>query len=122
MQSMGFGRGFPALAVGRHRLNGFQEHRWAAALANSGYPGASLLPQRPNLERPHLERPQVESPQIGWPNPERPYLERPMAPSGAFSPDSIPTFTDTDRLGAGTLAAPVAPMPSPVKPSPGKSR
>jgi hypothetical protein len=41
---LGFGIGFPALAVGNRRLSGFQEPHWQNALNQAGFPRPSRLP------------------------------------------------------------------------------
>jgi hypothetical protein len=41
---LGFGIGFPALAVGNERFNGFQEPSWGGALDRAGFPRPSALP------------------------------------------------------------------------------
>ena len=41
---LGFGVGFPALAVGSERFNGFQEPSWGGALDRAGFPRPSVLP------------------------------------------------------------------------------
>ena len=41
---LGFGVGFPALAVGKERFSGFQEPSWGGALDRAGFPRPSALP------------------------------------------------------------------------------
>ncbi|NBS95948.1 MAG: hypothetical protein EBT08_07345, partial [Betaproteobacteria bacterium] len=41
---LGFGVGFPALAVGGRRFSGFQEPHWQNALNQAGFPKPSRLP------------------------------------------------------------------------------
>ena len=41
---LGFGVGFPALAVGQRRVSGFQEPHWENALNQAGFPKLSRLP------------------------------------------------------------------------------
>ena len=43
-RAMGFGVGFPALAIGPQRLSGFQPPRWDAAFDQAGFPRESRLP------------------------------------------------------------------------------